>query len=96
MMYFDPVETGKRIKAIREAKGMTQMKFAEKLNISRSYMNKIEKGAKTASIDLLIEIAVYGGVSLDYLVLGQSLAAVQVKENIQMMREALTILEQSL
>lgn len=95
-MYFDPVETGKRIKAIREAKGMTQMKFAEKLNISRSYMNKIEKGAKTASIDLLIEIAVYGGVSLDYLVLGQSLAAVQVKENIQMMREALTILEQSL
>ena len=50
-MYFDPVEAGKRIKAIREAKGMTQMGFAEKLNISRSYMNKIEKGTKTASID---------------------------------------------
>lgn len=95
-MYFDPVETGKRIKAIREAKGMTQMKFAEKLNISRSYMNKIEKGTKTASIDLLIEIAVYGGVTLDYLILGQSLAAIQVKANIQMMRESLDILEQSL
>ena len=95
-MYFDPAETGKRIKAIREAKGMTQMKFAEKLNISRSYMNKIEKGAKTASIDLLIEIAVYGGVTLDYLILGQSLAAIQVKANIQMMRESLDILEQSL
>lgn len=95
-MYFDPAETGKRIKAIREAKGMTQMKFAEKLNISRSYMNKIEKGTKTASIDLLIEIAVYGGVTLDYLVLGQSLAAIQVKANIQMMRESLDILEQSL
>ena len=95
-MYFDPVETGKRIKAIREAKGMTQMGFAEKLNISRSYMNKIEKGTKTASIDLLIEIAVYGGVTLDYLVLGQSLAAIQVKENIQLMRESLDILEQSL
>ena len=79
-MYFDPVETGKRIKAIR----MTQMGFAEKLNISRSYMNKIEKGTKTASIDLLIEIVVYGGVTLDYLILGQSLAAVQVKENIRM------------
>lgn len=95
-MYFDPAETGKRIKAIREAKGMTQMKFAEKLNISRSYMNKIEKGTKTASLDLLIEIAVYGGVTLDYLVLGQSLAAIQVKANIQMMRESLDILEQSL
>ena len=95
-MYFDPIETGKRIKEIREAKGMTQMGFAEKLNISRSYMNKIEKGKKTASIDLLIEIAVYGGVTLDYLILGQSLAAVQVKENIQMMREALNVLEQSL
>ena len=56
-MYFDPIEAGKRIKAIREAKGMTQMGFAEKLNISRSYMNKIEKGTKTASIDLLIEIS---------------------------------------
>lgn len=43
-MYFDPIEAGKRIKAIREAKDMTQMGFAEKLNISRSYMNKIEKG----------------------------------------------------
>lgn len=95
-MYFDPAETGKRIKAIREAKSMTQMKFAEKLNISRSYMNKIEKGTKTASIDLLIEIAVYGGVTLDYLILGQSLAAIQVKANIQMMRESLDILEQSL
>lgn len=95
-MYFDPAETGKRIKAIREAKGMTQMKFAEKLNISRSYMNKIEKGTKTASIDLLIEIAVYSGVTLDYLILGQSLAAIQVKANIQMMRESLDILEQSL
>ena len=95
-MYFDPAETGKRIKAIREAKGMTQMKFAEKLNISRSYMNKIEKGTKTASIDLLIEIAVYGGVTLDYLILGQSLAAIQVKANIQMMRDSLDILEQSL
>ncbi|OAD88090.1 toxin-antitoxin system, antitoxin component, Xre family [Clostridiales bacterium KLE1615] len=50
-MYFNPIEAGKRIKAIREAKGMTQMGFAEKLNISRSYMNKIEKGTKTASID---------------------------------------------
>ena len=95
-MYFDPAETGKWIKAIREAKCMTQMKFAEKLNISRSYMNKIEKGTKTASIDLLIEIAVYGGVTLDYLVLGQSLAAIQVKANIQLMRESLDILEQSL
>lgn len=95
-MYFDPVEAGKRIKAIREAKGMTQMGFAEKLNISRSYMSKIEKGTKTVSLDLLIEIAVYGGVTLDYLALGQSLVAVQVKENIQMMRQALDIFEESL
>ena len=95
-MYFDPAETGKRIKAIREAKGMTQMGFAEKLNISRSYMSKIEKGTKTVSLDLLIEIAVYGGVTLDYLALGQSLVAVQVKENIQMMRQALDIFEESL
>ena len=96
-MYFDPIEAGKRIKAIREAKRYdTEWDLQKKLNISRSYMNKIEKGTKTASIDLLIEIAVYGWVTLDYLILRQSLAAVQVKENIRMMREALNVLEQSL
>ena len=95
-MYFDPVETGKRIKEIREAKGLTQMAFSEKLNISRSYINKIEKGTKTASIDLLIEIAVYGGVSLDYLVLGQKQEGDQLKEKIRDLQEMLTIFEKSL
>ena len=71
-MYFDPVETGKRIKAIREEKELSQMAFAEKINVSRSYMNKIENGTKSPSIDLLIEIAVFGKVTLDYLILGRS------------------------
>ena len=56
-MYFDLVETGKRIKEIRDAKGLTQIAFAEKINVSRSYINKIENGIKSPSLDLLIEIA---------------------------------------
>lgn len=95
-MYFDPVETGKRIKAIRKVKGMTQMEFAEKLNISRSYMSKIEKGTKAVSIDLLVEIAVYCGSSLDYLVFGKSIAPEQIKKDILTARESLDILYQSL
>ena len=71
-MYFDLIETGKRIKAIREEKELSQMAFAEKINVSRSYMNKIENGTKSPSIDLLIEIAVFGNVTLDYLILGRS------------------------
>lgn len=70
-MYFDLVETGKRIKEIRDAKGLTQIAFAEKINVSRSYINKIENGIKSPSLDLLIEIAVFGEVSLDYLILGR-------------------------
>ena len=69
-MYFDPVETGKRIKKLREKNELTQIEFAEKLNIDRSFVSKIEKGIKGPSVDLLVEISVKFGVSTDYLLMG--------------------------
>ena len=33
-MRFNPVECGKRMKALRESKNLTQMQLAEQLNIS--------------------------------------------------------------
>ena len=101
-MYFDLVETGKRIKEIRYAKGLTQIAFAEKINVSRSYINKIENGIKSPSVDLLIEIAVFGGVSLDYLILGRKPAEedektkqkrTELKEKIAILSDVLAELE---
>lgn len=70
-MYYDLVESGKRIKNLRKEKGWTQELLAEKIGVTREYLGKIEKGDRGASIDLLIELCKCFNTSLDYLVLGK-------------------------
>lgn len=69
-MYYDQKESGKRIAALRKEKGMTQEQLAEKLNISTSTLGKIERGIQGFSIDLLIEIGSFFGISTDYILIG--------------------------
>ena len=72
-MYYDQKESGKRIAELRKEKGLTQDQLAEKLNISTSNLGKLERGLQSFSIDLLIEIGFFFGVSTDYLLLGCSI-----------------------
>lgn len=69
--YYDPVETGKRIRHLRKARGMTQEQLGEKLHISTVHLKKIETGGRRCSLDILIEIASFFDTSLDYLALGK-------------------------
>lgn len=69
-MYFDPYSAGKRIQKTRKAQGLTQEQFAVKLNISDRHLGKIERGEGTASIDLLVEVAISLNTTLDFLILG--------------------------
>ena len=71
-MYYDAALTGKRIQKLRKSQGLTQEQLAEELNISAVHMSKIESGKRSCSLDVLAEIAVFFGASLDYLVLGKS------------------------
>ncbi len=73
-MYFDAEEFGKRVAALRQEKGFSQIRLAEEINVSRNHMSYIERGQRVPSLDLMIEMADYFGVSLDYLVLGRSLS----------------------
>lgn len=73
-MYFDPKSRGARIKKLRTAHGLTQEQLSQHLNISDSHLRKMESGVSGGSIDLLVEIAEYFDVSLDYLVLGKTLS----------------------
>ena len=73
-MYFDPKSSGARIKKLRTAHGLTQEQLSQHLNISDSHLRKMESGVSGGSIDLLVEIAEYFDVSLDYLVLGKTLS----------------------
>ena len=43
-MRFDPVECGKRMKALRESKNLTQMQLAELLDITNQAVSKWENG----------------------------------------------------
>ena len=56
-------ETGKNIREIRETKGLSQEKAAEKANISRNRWQEIEYGCKNITIDTLRRIAGALGVS---------------------------------
>ena len=71
-MYFNLKEAGERIKELRKANNMTQAGAAEKLNVSREHISRIETGKEAASIDLYIDMAELYGCSLDYMLLGIS------------------------
>ena len=60
-MYF------KRIKDLREDNDYKQEYIAEKLKITRQQYGLYETGKRTIPIDLLIKLAKYYHVSLDYL-----------------------------
>lgn len=48
---------GLNILHYRKERGMTQIQLAEKANISRTYMQKIETATQTCSLDVIIDIA---------------------------------------
>lgn len=69
-MRHDLKECGKRIQQLRKERGLTQEQLAEKLNVSQNTIAKIESGLRRPSIDFLLELSEFFGVSTNYLVLG--------------------------
>lgn len=65
---------GKRLKLLRENKGLTQKELAENLNINRSRLSLYELDEREPDQQLTIQIAAYFGVSTDYL-LGNKISA---------------------
>ncbi len=66
----NPTQIGLRIRQFRKEKYMTQEAFASSINISKSYLALIESGKRTASIDVLAQIAYVYGLSVDHLLFG--------------------------
>ena len=57
-----------RLKEIRKAKGISQLKLAMELNTSQNTISRYETGEREPGLVELINIADYFDVSLDYLV----------------------------
>lgn len=66
----NPQELGERIRKLRLKRNKTQSYFADMLYISSSYLALIESGKRVPNLDLLIHIAKFTDVTLDYLVFG--------------------------
>ncbi len=58
---------GEKIKQLRNEKGLSQEKLAEKLNVSRSAVAKWETDGGIPEIDNLIQLAAVFDISLDEL-----------------------------
>ena len=67
MFYYDIKESGKRIKELRKAKGLTQEKLSEKIGISCQGLK-----INGARIDTFVYLAEVLDTTIDYLVLGRS------------------------
>ena len=70
--------------------------LADKLNTGHPHISRIESGKKSASIDMLVEIAVLFNVSLDYLVLGRSSGNTSVQQRIHTIITQLEQIEKEL
>lgn len=74
-MYF------KRIKDLREDNELKQETIAKELNITRQQYGLYEVGKRTITIDLLIKLAKYYNVSLDYLTNLSDIKSIDDKKN---------------
>ena len=95
-MSYNQKESGKRIQNLRRERGMTQAQLAERVGISADNLGRIERGLQGVSIDLLIELARFFAVSMDYIALGRKMQMDTVKTMIHSAIELLMELEQNL
>jgi transcriptional regulator with XRE-family HTH domain len=64
--------TGDRIRAIREKRGLTQDQLADKAKISTGFLSDVENGKRNVSSENLLKIANALGASADYLLRGET------------------------
>lgn len=59
-----------RIAQLRRRAGINQIQLAEELHLSPSTIGMYEQGRRTPNIEILIQMARFYNVSLDYLITG--------------------------
>ena len=95
-MHFDRMAYGERIKRLRTGRELTQEQLAEKINVSRTYIVKIENGLQIGPIEIAIELAMFFDVSMDFLVLGKENYRVDRKQCLRMAIDILSELQAKL
>ncbi len=60
-----------RIRQAREKMGYTRERFAEKLDVSVSYLAELERGRTGISVKMLVKVCNVLGLSADYVLFGE-------------------------
>ena len=95
-MHFDRMAYGERIKRLRTGRELTQEQLAEKINVSRTYIVKIENGLQIGPIEIAIELAMFFDVSMDFLLLGKENYRVDRNQCLRMAIDILSELQAEL
>ena len=95
-MHFDRMAYGERIKRLRTGRELTQEQLAEKINVSRTYIVKIENGLQRGPIEIAIELEMFFDVSMDFLLLGKENYRVDRKQCLRMAIDILSELQAEL
>ncbi len=64
---FDKKRFGERLASLRNSRAVSQQAMADVLGVGKSAVSMMESGNRAASADVLIALADYFDVSLDYL-----------------------------
>ena len=67
MVEMDYTKLGKRIREERLRLNLTQEKLSEEVGISTAYLGQTERGERSVTLDKLISLANYLGVTVDFL-----------------------------
>ncbi len=70
MTTYEVKETGRRLRAARQHRGMTLEELADQIGCTKDHLSRVERGERGMSIDLLAESSRLLGISMDYLVFG--------------------------
>lgn len=63
-------EVGQRLRALREARGLSQVKLAARLGLTQSNVSEMERGIRTVTSNVAIKVAQVLQVSVDDILVG--------------------------
>ncbi|MGN0357559.1 MAG: helix-turn-helix transcriptional regulator [Blautia sp.] len=91
--YLNTILMGRRVRKLRNDRGLTQEELADELNVTRSTITRLESGKSAGSIELLIDLASYFDESLDYIILGKRARNEEVKKELNQIMERIKQME---
>ena len=87
----DTTDIGNRIKICRKQRGFTQEDLAEKIDVSSHYIYEIERGTKSMSLSVLINLSRALGISTDYILFGSRATTKECKDHLNLLIESVPV-----